>query len=297
MDLRDIIDLVIATLLFVVGLYTKLLFCIPLASIYQERKIWLKPGVKPLNIVGYSKVYLYNLIWFTGSFVGCILAILLQPFYSASLDYAINSVVEPVIGKACHMILGPVEIIGSENLPASNEPVIYAANHSSQIDIGVSYYLRRSFKWISKRSVVYMPGVGMVMVLGRHLLIDRKGKSSIKKMYEEASNLLSKILTDNEKGSIFIFPQGTRSMSERLPLKDGAFNMAVRDGVSIIPISIDIPDNLWNDIYPFASPRTTKITIHKPIAVATDSDKENLKKLVGDAIYSVLPSREDRKQR
>ena len=86
-------------------------------------------------------------------------------------------------------------------------------------------------------------------------------------------------------------------MSERLPLKDGAFNMAVRDGVPIIPISIDIPDNLWNDIYPFASPRTTKITIHKPIAVATDSDKENLKKLVGDAIYSVLPSREDRKQR
>lgn len=300
-ETRDIIDLLVAFLLFTGAIYTNVIYIFPLASVYQERKLWLDDGMEPLNVVGFFKVYVYNLLWLMGSFLGCTLAVILRPITgilgSSSLDYQINSIVERAIGKLCQSTLGPVEIVGAENLPPVDNPnsqhsMIIAANHASQIDIGVSYSLDRRFKWISKRSVVYLPGVGMVMILGRHVLLNRKGKESIKKMYDSASYWLGKSST--ETCPIFIFPQGTRSMSKRLPFKDGAFNMAIRDEVDIIPVSIDVPNNLWNDCYPFTlSPRKVVVTVHKAIEVNKNSDKAQLKKQCEESIYSVLPTHRD----
>lgn len=296
---NDVIDLVIAFALFTGGIYSGLIFVFPLAAVYQERKLWLDEGMVPLNLIGMFKVYLYNLIWFSGSFFGCVIALISKPLLSSTLDYHVNVFVERAIGKACQMILGPVEILGEDHLPdddgkSLNNCVIYAANHSSQIDIGVSYYLNRRFKWISKRSVVYMPGVGMVMILGRHLLLDRKGKVSIKRMYEQATYWLDK--KGRETCPIFIFPQGTRSMSKRLPFKDGAFNMAISSEVPIIPVSIAIPNNLWNNLYPFGPPEKVTITIHKPIPVCKETEKESLKKLCEDIVYSAVPSQKEQKK-
>ena len=295
---NDLIDLIIAFLLFTVGIYTRVLFLFPVAAVYQERKLWLEDGMEALNLVGMFKVYLFNLVWFSGSFFGCVLALLTKPFMSSTLDYNVNVVFERATGKACQMILGPVDVVGAENLPSKDgkgaRNVIYAANHSSQIDIGVSYFLNRRFKWISKRSVVYMPGVGMVMILGRHLLLDRKGKDSIKRMYEQASYWLD--TKGEESCPIFIFPQGTRSMSKRLPFKNGAFNMAISSEVPIIPVSISIPNNLWNNFYPLTNPERVTVTIHKPIPVSKETDKESLKRECEDMVYSVLSSRHEEKK-
>eukprot|EP00814_Leptocylindrus_danicus_P004224 CAMPEP_0116037636 /NCGR_PEP_ID=MMETSP0321-20121206/22196_1 /TAXON_ID=163516 /ORGANISM="Leptocylindrus danicus var. danicus, Strain B650" /LENGTH=279 /DNA_ID=CAMNT_0003515927 /DNA_START=88 /DNA_END=924 /DNA_ORIENTATION=- len=263
---------------------------VPLAAVYQERKLWLGEGLQPLTMFGMLKVYIYNLVWFSGSFFGCVALLFVRPFINiSSLDYGVNAFVERAVGKMCTAVCGPVEVRGVENLPLESEPCIFAANHASQLDIGASYYLDRRYKWISKRSVVYMPGVGMVMILGRHLLLDRKGKSSIKRMYEQANYWLS-----SQNGGngcpIFIFPQGTRCMSNRLPFKDGAFNMAINNEVPIVPISLSIPNNWWNDFYPFvSSKRSIVMTIHKPISVTKDTDKERLREECSKVVYSVLP--------
>lgn len=284
----DLIDLTLSTLIFLFALYTKTMLLVPLAAVYQERKLWLGEGLQPLTMYGMFKVYVFNLVWFSGSFFGCVILLFVRPFVNVScLDYGVNAFVERVVGKMCVAICGPVEVHGVENLPSESEPCIFAANHASQLDIGASYFLDRRFKWISKRSVVYMPGVGMVMILGRHLLLDRKGKSSIKRMYDQANYWLS---GKSDGSPIFIFPQGTRCMSNRLPFKDGAFNMAINNAVPMVPISLSIPNNWWNDFYPFvSSQRSIIMTIHKPIVVTKDTDKEQLREECSNLVYSVLP--------
>ena len=47
-----------------------------------------------------------------------------------------------------------------------------------------------------------------------------------------------------------IFPQGTRRVIENLPFKDGAFKIAIENEAPLIPVSINIPINMWNSMYP-----------------------------------------------
>jgi len=197
-----------------------------------------------------------------------------------------------------YFFVGPVLIRGEENLPARNDDnankvsYVFIANHNSQIDLCVVYFIRRRFKWIMKQSIVYLPGVGLLMRMARHVFINRtKGnnKESVKKMYAEAAKALV-----NGK-SIFIFPQGTRAMVGRLPFKDGAFNIAMESQVPIVPISIQIPKMAWNNAYPFnllwnKNIEPVVLTIHKAIPVTKDSNKEALKEECFNVIYSELPN-------
>ena len=191
-----------------------------------------------------------------------------------------------------HFFVGPVGIRGHEHLPPPTQSVVYIANHSSQIDACVVYFLRRRFKGIAKKVIVYMPGAGLLALMARHVFINRKtgsNKESIQNMYAETSKALA-----NGK-SIWIFPQGTREMIQQLPFKDGAFNIAMESQVPIVPISIQIPTRGWNSLYPFNvlwnrnNIEPVILTIHKAIPVTKESNKEALKEECFKAVYSVLP--------
>jgi 1-acyl-sn-glycerol-3-phosphate acyltransferase len=75
-----------------------------------------------------------------------------------------------------------------------------------------------------------------------------------------------------------------------LDFKDGAFVVAQSNRSSIVPLSLDIPKNIWNHWYPLSrdTPVVT-LTIHKPIPVTGEEDRDSLKKQCMDQIYSVLP--------
>lgn len=101
---------------------------------------------------------------------------------------------------------GP-EIRGLENLPPNDGSVpapVYVANHASQIDLAAVYFLDRRFKWISKDSVRYLPGVGLIMSLSQHVFIQRTGKNkkSVMNLYEQSKNAIQSGLP------MFFFPQG-----------------------------------------------------------------------------------------
>jgi len=129
-----------------------------------------------------------------------------------------------------------------------------------------------------------------VMWLGGHVLINRKkGKNKSSK-----SALFAKSNAAIQSGiPMFFFPQGTRRIDARLEFKDGAFIVAQSNQSDIIPLSLDIPRNVWNDCYPLSWRRrrpVVTLTIHKPIKVSGKEDREALKKQCMDQIYSVLPS-------
>lgn len=80
----------------------------------------------------------------------------------------------------------------------------------------------------------------------------------------------------------------------RLPFKDGAYKVALESESLLVPISIEIPHNVWNNWYPlclFWGGKYEKVvlTIHKPVKVKRGADREEIKKKTYDAIFSVLP--------
>jgi 1-acyl-sn-glycerol-3-phosphate acyltransferase len=201
-------------------------------------------------------------------------------------------------------LLGSVKIVGEQYLPQpslrdSTAPSltttlpapVFIANHSSQIDVGAVYSFNRRFKWIAKSSVKYLPGVGQIMVLGGHVLIDRqtgKNRNSVSKLYEKSNKAVQGGI------SMFFFPQGTRRMVGRLPFKDGAFNVALQNKSTLIPVSVDVPANMWNDAYPLSllwggTVPSVTLTVHPPIPLTGTEDKDALKEQCATIIYSVLP--------
>ena len=275
--------------------YGSLSFLAAAVSVQQERKIWAAGSLPPLTVFGMLKVYVFNVVWMLSCLVW---AVLLWPkaLLTGSAEYEAHYWGERTVGIMCCGLIGPEEVRGEENLPADNATTtpapVYVANHASQIDVAVVYFLRRRFRWTAKKSVIYLPGVGQLMYLGKHVFIDRKKKKGGKTGSSGKSNVYELSKNAVQTGTpMFFFPQGTRWMATQKPFKDGAFNVAIQNKSSLIPVSIDIPSGVWNYGYPLwgPTPPPVVLTVHKPIVVDGTEDKAKLKEQCVDAIYSVLP--------
>ena len=258
-----------------------------LLSAMQEKKAFRDVGLGP---VGFLKAYTYVCLWMLGSFLGSLLVL---PFALLGFDvkkFVIQHVEYNIAMWLCRFLLGPVQVNGLSNLPPvsnSGKPVVYVMNHQSMVDIIVLYFLRRRSVWIAKKSVCYLPGVGGIMLLAGHILLDRKGKGSIKQMYKKADEKLKRGY------DIFIFPQGTRERTITLPFKHGGFSIAMESQCDIIPVSIFIEGSAWKSLFPIlASKPIATLTVHKKLEISKysndDKGKEFLMSDSFDAIYSVL---------
>ena len=270
-----------------------------LAAVYQERKIWLDRRVPSLTMIGMIKVFCLNVIWMTFCFVGAVLTAMEAAATQNWLNLKhTRKLAHMLVERKCAMLVatlfvGPVVVKGAENLPPDNpgSPApVYIANHASQIDTAVVYYIERQWRWIMKSSIMFLPGVGQVTYLGDHIWIDRvKRKNKSKDSITGARNLYVKSDASIQEGvPMFFFPQGTRRMAERLPFKDGAFKVAVNNDSVLVPISIEVPLTAWNSFYPFVKADPVVLTVHKPV-VSKGKDIETLKKETSEIIYSVLP--------
>jgi 1-acyl-sn-glycerol-3-phosphate acyltransferase len=111
---------------------------------------------------------------------------------------------------------------------------VMVANHQSFLDILVLFRLFRHFKWVSKAEMFRIPCLGWNMALNRYVRLRRGSPESIARMMDACVDHL------RAGSSIMIFPEGTRSEDGRLrPFKHGAFTLAARAGVPILPIVIE----------------------------------------------------------
>jgi len=276
------------------------LILVPIAGVYQEYKVSAPHQIPSLTLLGILKAYGLFFFWVSFSFIGTLPLIpkyVLFGCLSQSVERTV-CLVERITGiMLAGMFVGPVQVRGRENLPPSNpsgKGVLYIANHSSSVDASVVYFLFRTFKWVAKKSTVYMPGVGAIMVMGGHIIIDRKSKNSKNKLYEKSHSVL------NSGESIFLFPQGTRCLSKWLPFRDGAFNLALEGGYQIVPVSIELPKAHYNSWYPInllwrAKNDPVVITVHpvvdvkKSVGKVNIEEKNKLKKECEEIMLSALP--------
>jgi 1-acyl-sn-glycerol-3-phosphate acyltransferase len=137
-----------------------------------------------------------------------------------------------------------IKINGLEHIDR-NKTYVIVANHQSFADIILLYQTKMQFKWIANEHLFKLPIVGLSMLSTKHIKL-RKGKlGSIKNAYQEASEWLKRGM------SIMLFPEGTRSNGYGLKeFYNGAFKLAIKEQVPILPISIKgtgnaIPRGSW----------------------------------------------------
>lgn len=126
-----------------------------------------------------------------------------------------------------------VRIEGRERI-RPDATYVMIANHQSFVDILVLFRLFTHFKWVSKIEIFRLPFIGWNMALNRYVALRRGDRRSIAAMMQACLERLE------EGSSIMIFPEGTRSVDGRLkPFKAGAFTLAKRAQVPILPIVVE----------------------------------------------------------
>lgn len=127
-----------------------------------------------------------------------------------------------------------VEIEGLENIDG-NRPQLLVANHSGLHDIlSLAAYLPIQFRWVAKKSLFRVPFMGWHMRRSGYIAIDRENPREAAKSIAQAATVIR-----NGVNAI-AFPEGTRSRTGELgKFHSGAFSLALRTGVPLIPISLD----------------------------------------------------------
>jgi 1-acyl-sn-glycerol-3-phosphate acyltransferase len=164
---------------------------------------------------------------------------------------------------------------------------IIVSNHQSLYDIpALMLGLGLKFRWVIKRSFLYVPFFGWGLYLAKHIFIDRsKPKQAIKQMDRAAQKLPPGM-------SVAVFPEGTRSDDGVVrDFKSGGFLMAVRNKIPILPVTVNGSWKVMPDKHSMSfHPGKIQVVIGTPIDTSEYSRK-NMKDLIKrtrDAVVSNL---------
>jgi 1-acyl-sn-glycerol-3-phosphate acyltransferase len=136
-----------------------------------------------------------------------------------------------------------VKVEGLDNIDHT-KTYVAVSNHQSLADIVLMYKTKMQFKWVAKESLFKIPVLGWNMSLARHIQLKRGDFSSIKKVHKEASEWI------NRGVSVLFFPEGTRTENAIGEFQNGAFKLAIKEKVPVLPILIQgtrdaIPKGSW----------------------------------------------------
>lgn len=115
-----------------------------------------------------------------------------------------------------------------------NKQYVIIANHFSFFDIPAFVAINIPMKLIGKMDVSNIPLLGYIFK-GLHIYVDRKDKESRKKTYIKSYKAV------DEGFNVGVFPEGgikTNKVPEMAEFKDGAFAIALKKRIPILPVSL-----------------------------------------------------------
>ncbi|MEK6531750.1 MAG: lysophospholipid acyltransferase family protein [Deltaproteobacteria bacterium] len=165
-----------------------------------------------------------------------------------------------------------VTVKGRENVPREG-PVLFISNHQGAFDIPLlQAMLPREFRWIAKKSLFKIPVVGWTMSFAGYIAIDRDNAQGAYRSMEAAAEKIK------NGTSVVVFPEGTRSHSDRLlPFKRGAFLLAEKSSCPIVPVAIKGASNIMKKGGIAVTPASVTIAIGAPVQTGGRGAKELLK--------------------
>lgn len=179
-----------------------------------------------------------------------------------------------------------VTVKGKEHiLPDTSYVVI--SNHQSSYDIFLIYgWLGLDIKWVMKKELAKIPGLGFGSKKVGHIFIDRSNSKSAMESIHAARQKLVK------GTSVVFFPEGTRSRTGQLiPFKRGGFKLALELKLPILPVTLVNTRNILPPDSLNLLPGRVRMIIHPAIDI-TDYNESNMPELiqkVRNIIENALP--------
>ncbi len=178
-------------------------------------------------------------------------------------------------------LFSPFTVTGLDQIDATKTHV-YAVNHSSALDIPALYaYLPFQFRILHKKELWSYPIVGWHLKRSGQVCVDQQDPT------RSIGQIKSALRTLKRGMPLVIFPEGGRTPDGRIqPFLPGAFFLAIKAEVDIVPIALRgmyelLPMNTYH-----VKPRSLEMRVGKPIPTKgrTLRDMDELSEMVRKAI-------------
>ena len=161
---------------------------------------------------------------------------------------------------------------------------IYVANHASMFDIpAVIAAIPDQIRIVYKKELEKIPIFGWGLKYGKtYISIDRgKGPDAIRSLDEAAEKI-------RRGASVLLFAEGTRTSDGKLqPFKRGAFNLAVKAGVPVVPLTINGSYKILKKGSLRITPGTITLVLARPIEPPASNGK-NTEFQLRDQVHDII---------
>ena len=152
-----------------------------------------------------------------------------------------------------------LEVHGREKIRA-DRAVVFMPNHQGNCDPPAVIAVLPRVIVLAKKEFFRVPILGRAMLQVGFIPVDRKNRERAIQAIDES------VATLAGGRSFMVFPEGTRSRDGRLqPLKKGAFVMAIKAQVPVVPISVSGSSKIMQKGKFAIRPGVVRITIHDEI--------------------------------
>jgi 1-acyl-sn-glycerol-3-phosphate acyltransferase len=187
-------------------------------------------------------------------------------------------------------ILSPTMVTGLNKIDTS-KPMVYAANHASALDIPALYVnLSFQFRIVFKKELLAYPIVGWHLKRSGQICINQQNPAG------SIGSIRSAVKSLKSGMPLVIFPEGGRSPDgEIMPFLPGAFFMAIKAQVDVVPVAlIGTYELLPMDTY-HIKPRPVEMRVGEPISTVgmtlhdMDALSASVQKALEDLYYADRP--------
>lgn len=147
---------------------------------------------------------------------------------------------------------------------------IYVSNHASLFDIPVlTAALPTNIRIVYKKELEKIPIFGWNLKWGPYISIDRGNRTEAVRSVDEAARRI------RDGDSVLLYAEGTRTRDGRLqPFKRGAFNLAVRSGVQVVPVTINGTFRIMAKGSLAIRPGPVEVVLNPPISVDPEGGRD-----------------------
>ena len=149
----------------------------------------------------------------------------------------------------------------------------FVPNHESALDIPLVFAsIPMHVVSVAKIELSRIPFFGWSMIAGGHFFVDRSNHKKAMRSIEKA-----RISMNKNPRSVFLFPEGTRSLNEKVcRFKKGGLKLAIDLGVPIVPVGIVGTNQFQSNLKKGLNIGEIELNIGKPIQTKKIKKKELL---------------------
>lgn len=175
-----------------------------------------------------------------------------------------------------------VKVTGLDRL-RHDRTYIYVSNHASLFDIPVVFAgIPDDIRVVYKKELEKIPLFGWGLKMGAYIAIERGHGPRAARSLEEAVEKMRR------GASLLLYAEGTRTMDGRLqPFKRGAFNLALRAGVPVVPLTVNGTYAILRKHSALIRPGTAHLILGEPIEPSSATGREAEHALM-DAVHSAI---------